>query len=124
MDAEASMPQPLENSRCSRYALKKGTYMPAADLLEKKKHKLKEPDDYRVILLNDNYTTMEFVVEVLMAVFHKLEEDAVRIMMDVHEKGKGTVGVYTWDIAQTRASQVHILARRNDFPLKCVVEKA
>jgi ATP-dependent Clp protease adaptor protein ClpS len=98
--------------------------MPLTDLLEKKKRKLKEPDDYQVILLNDDYTTMEFVVEVLMIVFHKQEEDAVRIMMDVHHKGKGAVGVYTWDVAQTKANQVHALARRNEFPLKCVVEKA
>ena len=77
-----------------------------------------------MILLNDNYTTMDFVVEVLMAVFHKGEEDATRIMLDVHQKGKGTVGVYPWDIAATRAQQVHSLARQYEFPLKCIVEKA
>ncbi|MDR0403440.1 MAG: ATP-dependent Clp protease adapter ClpS [Treponema sp.] len=94
------------------------------ELREKKRHKLKEPEEYRVILLNDDYTTMEFVVEVLIIVFHKNEEDAVRIMLDVHQKGKGTVGVYPFDIAQTKASQVHNLARQNKFPLKCIVEKA
>jgi ATP-dependent Clp protease adaptor protein ClpS len=92
-------------------------------LREKKQHKLKEPEEYRVILLNDNYTTMEFVVEILMIVFHKKQEDAVRIMLDVHQKGKGTVGMYPYDIAQTKANQVHALARQNEFPLKCIVEK-
>jgi ATP-dependent Clp protease adaptor protein ClpS len=98
--------------------------MPAADLLEKKKRKLKEPDDYRVILLNDDYTTQEFVVEILVVVFHKQRDDAIRIMLDVHQRGKGIVGVYTWDVAQTKVNQVHTLARQNEFPLKCVVEKA
>ncbi|MDR2072540.1 MAG: ATP-dependent Clp protease adaptor ClpS [Spirochaetaceae bacterium] len=94
------------------------------ELREKKRHKLKEPEEYRVILLNDNFTTMEFVVEVLMIVFHKKQEDATRIMLDVHQKGKGTVGVYPYDIAQTKANYVHFLAQQNDFPLKCIVEKA
>ncbi|MDR0324409.1 MAG: ATP-dependent Clp protease adaptor ClpS [Treponema sp.] len=86
--------------------------------------KFKEPDPFKVILLNDHYTTMEFVVEVLMIIFNKSAEDAYKIMLDVHKKGKGTVGVYTWDIAITKAEQVHIAARANEFPLKCVVEPA
>jgi ATP-dependent Clp protease adaptor protein ClpS len=89
----------------------------------KKIEKLKEPNDYRVILLNDNYTTMDFVVEVLMIVFHKGELDANRIMLDVHKKGKGVVGQYPFDIARTKAEQVHALARQQDFPLKCVIEE-
>lgn len=95
-----------------------------AQFLEKKKIKVKEPEDYRVILLNDDYTFMEFVVEVLMTIFHKSEDDAVQIMLDVHKKGKGTVGVYTFDVAQTKVGQVHTLARQHDFPLKCIIEKA
>ena len=94
------------------------------ELVQKSKKRLKEPEDYRVILLNDNYTTMEFVVEVLMDVFHKAENDATRIMLDVHYRGKGIVGVYSWDLAQTKANQVHCLARKNEFPLKCIVEQA
>ncbi|MDR1904544.1 MAG: ATP-dependent Clp protease adapter ClpS [Treponema sp.] len=94
-----------------------------ADRSVKKKEKLKEPDDYRVVLLNDNYTTMDFVVEILMSIFHKNEEDAERIMLDVHRKGRGIVGVYTLDIAQTKANQVHMLAREREFPLRCIVEK-
>ena len=97
-------------------------------LLNKPKEKVtpkeKEPDEYRVILLNDNYTTMEFVVEILMSIFHKKMEDAKKIMLDVHRKGKGTVGVYSWDIATTKVEQVHIAARENDYPLRCIVEPA
>ena len=93
------------------------------ELAEKNKRKLREPDGYQVILLNDNYTTMDFVVVVLMEVFHKEEEEAKRIMLDVHYKGKGTVGLYSWDIAQTKVNQVHSLARKSQFPLKCIVEK-
>jgi len=91
---------------------------------EKAVEKLKEPDEYLVILLNDDYTTMDFVVAVLVEVFCKNLEDANRIMLDVHEKGKGVVGRYTWDIAATKTEQVHALARENEFPLKCIVEKA
>jgi len=89
---------------------------------EKATPKPREPEDYRVILLNDDYTTMDFVVEVLMAIFHKKPEDAARIMMDVHKKGKGVVGQYPWDIAATKAEQVHSAARDNEFPLRCMLE--
>ena len=75
-----------------------------------------------MILLNDHYTTMEFVVDILMVIFHKNAEDANRIMMDVHRKGKGIVGVYSWDIAATKVEQVHAAAREHEFPLRCVVE--
>ena len=91
---------------------------------EKTTPKTKEPDEYQVILLNDNYTTMEFVVEILRSIFHKSLEEASKIMLDVHKKGKGTVGVYPWDIAATKAEQVHAAARENQFPLRCVVEPA
>jgi ATP-dependent Clp protease adaptor protein ClpS len=88
----------------------------------KQKEKLKEPEECRVILLNDHYTTMDFVVKVLISVFHKGPEEANRIMLDVHRKGKGTVGVYPWDIAATKAEQVHQAAREYEFPLRCIVE--
>ena len=84
---------------------------------------LKEPDEYRVVLLNDDYTTMEFVVAVLMSVFAKCREEADRIMLDVHRRGRGVVGAYPWDIALTKAEQVHALARQREFPLRCLVEK-
>jgi ATP-dependent Clp protease adaptor protein ClpS len=84
----------------------------------------KEPDEYRVLLINDDFTTMEFVVTVIMTVFHKSLPDSTRIMLDVHKKGKGTVGIYSFDIAVTKINQVHQLARQNGFPLKCTMEKA
>jgi ATP-dependent Clp protease adaptor protein ClpS len=94
------------------------------DTAEKIADKLKEPEDYHVILLNDDFTSMDFVVEILMDVFHKSVEDAASIMLYIHEKGKGIAGIYPWDIAVTKAEQVHSLANQNEFPLKCVVEKS
>jgi ATP-dependent Clp protease adaptor protein ClpS len=91
---------------------------------EKTTPKLKKPEEYLVILLNDDYTTMDFVVEILMTVFRKNIEDAGKIMLDVHNKGKGVVGMYPWDIAATKAEQVHAAARANEFPLRCIVEPA
>ncbi|MHB9293892.1 putative ATP-dependent Clp protease adaptor protein ClpS [Hollandina sp. SP2] len=87
-----------------------------------KKEKFKEPEEFRVILCNDHYTTMDFVVEILITVFHKDQLEANRIMLEVHQKGRGVVGQYPWDIAQTKAQQVHILARQHEFPLRCLVE--
>jgi ATP-dependent Clp protease adaptor protein ClpS len=84
--------------------------------------KFKEPEEFKVILLNDHYTTMEFVVEVLIVIFHKNGEDAHRIMLDVHRKGKGIVGVYPWDIAATKIEQVHAAARASEYPLRCIAE--
>ena len=84
--------------------------------------KLKEPEEYRVILLNDDYTPMDFVVEILMTIFRKNLEDASIIMLDVHNKGRGLVGMYPWDIAVTKTEQVHAAARENQFPLRCIVE--
>ncbi|MFQ3546972.1 MAG: ATP-dependent Clp protease adapter ClpS [Termitinemataceae bacterium] len=94
--------------------------------LLKPKHdtELQEPEQFRVILLNDDYTTMDFVVAILMMVFHKDEVEARKIMLEVHKRGRGVAGVYTWDIATTKAEQVHSLARQSEFPLRCVVEKA
>ncbi len=88
------------------------------------KEEVKEPEEFRVLLLNDDFTTMEFVVSVLMTVFHKPLPEATRIMLDVHKKGRGTVGVYSYDIAVTKINQVHQLAKQNGFPLKCTMEKA
>lgn len=82
------------------------------------------PKMYRVILHNDHYTTMEFVVEVLIKVFHKPAAEATRIMLDVHRKGKGHVGVYTRDIAETKVAQVHFMAKQREFPLRCTYEEA
>lgn len=86
--------------------------------------RLKEPEMYRVLLHNDHYTTMDFVVEVLMTVFHMTNADATRIMLDVHKKGIGICGVYTYDIAVTKVEQVHLMAKAKQFPLRCSFEKA
>lgn len=94
-----------------------------SDILEDVEDELKEPDMYRVLLHNDHYTTMDFVVEVLRVVFGKPLLEAMKIMLDVHKKGLGIVGTYTFDIAQTKTGQVHKMARDREFPLRCTFEK-
>jgi ATP-dependent Clp protease adaptor protein ClpS len=93
------------------------------DLAAKKKRKLAEPENFRVIMLNDDYTTMDFVVDILMEIFHKSADDAAHIMMDIHRTGRGTAGIYPFDIARTKAEQAHTLARQHEFPLRCLVER-
>ena len=85
---------------------------------------LTEPRMYRVLLHNDHYTTMDFVVEVLIKVFQKTAVDATKIMLDVHKKGLGLCGVYIYDVAATKVSQVHQMARMRDYPLRCSYEEA
>jgi ATP-dependent Clp protease adaptor protein ClpS len=87
------------------------------------RQKVTRPKMYRVILINDHYTTMEFVVEVLTTVFHKTMEEATKIMLDVHQKGKGTVGLYVYDIAVTKMAQVEEMANEQGFPLKTIMEE-
>ena len=89
---------------------------------DKTTEKIQEPEEFRVILLNDDFTTMDFVVEILMVIFHKNNDEANKIMLDVHRKGRGIVGQYSWDIAATKAEQVHSAAKANQFPLRCIVE--
>jgi ATP-dependent Clp protease adaptor protein ClpS len=91
-------------------------------ILPQKREALKEPEDYAVILLNDDFTTREFVVDVLKRVFHLSSAEATRIMLNVHYKGRGVVGYFTWDIANTKVGQVHALAGKYNYPLRCVVE--
>ena len=83
----------------------------------------KRPDLYRVLLLNDDYTPMEFVVHVLMRFFNKNEEQATQIMLHVHHNGVGECGTYTFEIAETKVTQVMDFARENQHPLQCVMEK-
>jgi ATP-dependent Clp protease adaptor protein ClpS len=85
--------------------------------------KPKRPDLFRVLLLNDDYTPMEFVVHVIMRFFNRTEEDATRIMLHVHHHGVGECGVYTYEIAETKVTQVMAYARDNQHPLQCVMEK-
>lgn len=84
---------------------------------------LREPKWYRVILHNDDYTTMDFVIEILVTVFHKPMTEATRIMLDVHKRSMGICGTYTYDIASTKVTQVHQLAQKREFPLKCSLEE-
>jgi len=93
-------------------------------VVTEKKQQTKHPSMYKVLLHNDDYTTMDFVVMVLEKIFHKSGEEATRIMLNVHEQGVGVAGVYTRDVAETKAILVHDLARKNEYPLKCSVEKA
>ena len=83
----------------------------------------KKPSLYRVMLLNDDYTPMEFVVFILERFFGKSPEEATRIMLHVHQKGVGLCGVYTYEVAETKVAQVLDMAQRNEHPLQCVMEK-
>lgn len=94
------------------------------ELKQKQKHQVKKPGMYRVLLHNDDYTTMEFVVKIIKSVFHKPLIDATKIMLDVHQKGRGIVGVYTYDIAMTKITLVRQMAEKEEFPLRCTMEKA
>lgn len=93
-------------------------------VVERVQRKTKEPDQHQVVLLNDDYTTMDFVMEVLETVFHKSPAEAYRIMLMVHTQGRGICGVYTWEVAETKAEAVVALARQAGFPLRAVVEDA
>ncbi len=83
-----------------------------------------EPSMYKVHLLNDDYTTMEFVVEILISVFGKSVENAYGIMLKIHREGIGLCGIYTLEVAETKINTVHRLAQEDGFPLKCSIEKA
>jgi ATP-dependent Clp protease adaptor protein ClpS len=88
----------------------------------KSEKKLAKPRMYKVLLHNDDYTTREFVVEVLKGVFHKSETDAVQIMLHVHHNGVGVAGVYTYEVAETKIRTVEHLARRYEYPLRLSME--
>jgi ATP-dependent Clp protease adaptor protein ClpS len=89
----------------------------------KEKAKTKKPSMYKCILLNDDYTPMEFVVEVLKTIFHRQQAEATRIMLHVHQNGMGIAGVYPFEIAETKIKTVEELAQESQYPLKCVMEK-
>lgn len=89
----------------------------------KAKPKTKKPSMYKVLMLNDDYTPMEFVVHVLERFFSKTHDEATQIMLHVHQKGVGLCGVYTYEVAETKISQVMDLARRSQHPLQCTLEK-
>ena len=91
--------------------------------VEETKPRLKRPPLYRVVLLNDDYTPMEFVVQVLQSIFGMDRSTATRIMLEVHTKGKGVCGVYTFEIAETKVAQVVSLADQHQHPLLCTMEE-
>ena len=101
-----------------------GTVRQDSEVKEDIREELKEPDMWDVVLHNDNYTTKFFVVEIVCTIFHKLAIEATKIMMQVHKHGKGIVGTYTYDVAQTKVNRVHELAKKREFPLRCSIEKA
>lgn len=84
---------------------------------------VREPRQFKVLLHNDDYTSMDFVVEVLIDVFGKSEAEAMAIMMSVHEKGIGVCGIYTAEVAETKVHLVHRMARKRSFPLRCSMEE-
>ena len=100
-----------------------GTGGPATSVIAKVKPKTKRPNLYRVLILNDDYTPMEFVVHVLERFFQKSREQATQIMLHVHRRGVGVCGVYTYEVAETKVTQVMDLARQNQHPLQCTIEK-
>jgi ATP-dependent Clp protease adaptor protein ClpS len=96
---------------------------PGTAVITKTKPQTKRPNLYRVLLLNDDYTPMEFVVHVLERFFNKDRETAYRIMMHVHQHGIGECGVYTYEVAETKVTQVMDFSRKHQHPLQCVMEK-
>lgn len=97
---------------------------PVEKVQERVKAQKQEPQLYQVVLLNDDYTTMEFVVDVLESVFEKSPAEAFQIMMLVHKNGRGIAGVYPWEVAETKVETVVSLAREAGYPLKAVAEPA
>ena len=93
-------------------------------ILTRDEIRTKEPPMYSVVLLNDDYTTMEFVTLVLETIFRKSPTESKKIMLSVHQNGSGVAGLYTKEIAETKVSLVHQLAKQNEFPLKCAIEPA
>jgi ATP-dependent Clp protease adaptor protein ClpS len=94
------------------------------EVLERRQHKTERPRLYKVILHNDDYTTMEFVVLILMEVFNKTRTEATQIMLHVHTKGRGVCGEYPRDVAETKVSRVTDAAREGGYPLLCTMEPA
>jgi ATP-dependent Clp protease adaptor protein ClpS len=92
------------------------------EVLERTREELKKPELFKVLLLNDDYTTMDFVIEVLESVFHKQPAEAFRIMMMVHTQGKGLCGLYPFEVAETKVAAVVERARENGFPLRAAME--
>ena len=111
----------ISNNKNSKQDEDQGNTSTVATL---EKPKVKKPPLYRVILLNDDYTPMEFVIHVLERFFSKTRDEATNIMLHVHQKGAGVCGVFSFEIAETKVVQVMDCARENQHPLQCTIEKA
>jgi ATP-dependent Clp protease adaptor protein ClpS len=120
--ANLSVPAPAA-PRMSNDESRNGTGGPSTSVITKVKPKTKRPNLYRVLILNDDYTPMEFVVHVLEKFFNKDAESATKIMLHVHHHGIGECGVFTYEIAETKVTQVMDFARKHQHPLQCVMEK-
>ena len=96
---------------------------PDTGTIVKARPRTKRPSMYKVLMLNDDYTPMEFVVDVLVRFFAKPQDEAIRIMLHVHQRGVGVCGVFTYEIAETKVNQVMDLARQHQHPLQCTIEK-
>ena len=92
--------------------------------VEEARPKIKQPPLYRVVLINDDYTPMEFVVEILESIFGMERTQATQVMLEVHTKGKGVCGVYNFDIAETKVAQVMSIAKQHQHPLLCTMEES
>ncbi len=102
---------------------KRGEEGPGTGVVVKAKPKTKKPSMYKVLMLNDDYTPMEFVVHILERFFNKNRSEATRIMLHVHRRGVGVCGVYTYEVAETKVTQVMDFARQHQHPLQCTLEK-
>jgi ATP-dependent Clp protease adaptor protein ClpS len=100
-----------------------GGETPNTGVVVKARPKTRKPAMYKVLMLNDDYTPMEFVVHVLERFFQKTRDEATRIMLHVHRRGVGVCGVFTYEVAETKVTQVMDLARQNQHPLQCTIEK-
>tara|TARA_Y100000590_G_C15738439_1_gene1019385 strand:+ start:540 stop:881 length:342 start_codon:yes stop_codon:yes gene_type:complete len=100
------------------------TYDPQQGVLLEAKPKTKKPSMYKVVLFNDDYTPMEFVVYILQKFFNKSQDEATKIMLHVHQKGIGICGIYTYEIAETKSNLVVDYAKKNQHPLQCTIEKS
>jgi len=102
---------------------RRGEEGPGTGVIVKAKPKTKKPSMYKVLMLNDDYTPMEFVVHILERFFNKNRQEATRIMLHVHRRGVGICGVYTYEVAETKVTQVMDFARQHQHPLQCTLEK-
>jgi ATP-dependent Clp protease adaptor protein ClpS len=120
----AAIDRPLSVAMASREP-RRGSEVPGsgAAVITRTRTQTKRPNMYRVLLLNDDYTPMEFVIAILQAFFNKNPEEATQIMLHVHNNGVGECGVYTYEVAETKVAQVMDHARKNQHPLQCIMEK-